>query len=167
MESDSSTSPKARFRFGFSGKRKRNSFSGNASVSSDDILESLTRQAESQLGFQEQHTQSLEVLAEGEEPTLSSETVLSTETPFGQVPRKKLGHYAIVAMGGVGLIVVWLYSSAKSLIGTAFLDSVLQRTGVHSVFANPAQVGIISLAAIITSAWVAARRRRARIQIQI
>ena len=166
MESDSSTSPKARFRFGFSGKRKRNDFSKNTNVSSDDILDSLTRQAASQLGFQEQQTQSLEVLAE-QEPTLSSETALSADTPFGQVPRKKLGHYVILAMGGLGLVVVWLYSSAKGLVGAAFLDSVLQRTGVHSVFANPAQVGIISLAALITSVWVAARRRRARLQIQI
>ena len=167
MESDSSTSPKARFRFGFSGKRKRNSFSGNASVSSDDILDSLTRQAASQLEFQEQHTQSLAVLAEEEEPTLSSETVLSAHTPFGRVQRKKLGGYVIVAMGGVGLLVVWLYSSAKGFLGTTFLDSVLQKTGVHSVFANPAQVGIISLAALIMSVWVAARRRRSRLQIQI
>ena len=167
MESDSSTSPKARFRFGFSGKRKRNSFSQNTNVSSDDILDSLTRQAASQLGFQEQHTQSLEVLAEGEEPTLSSEAVLSAETPFGQIPRRKIGHFVIVAMGGLGLLVVWLYSSAKGLIGAALLDSALQKTGVHSVFANPAQVGIISIAALITSVWVATRRRRARLQIQI
>lgn len=160
-------SPKARFRFGFSGKRKRNSFSQNTNVTSDDILDSLTRQAASQLGFQEQHTQSLEVLAEGEEPTLYSETVLSAETSSGQIPRRKLGHYMIAAMGGVGLLVVWLYSSAKGLIGAALLDSALQRIGVHSVFANPAQVGIISLAALIASVWVAARRRRARLQIQI
>lgn len=167
MESDSSTSPKARFRFGFSGKRKRNGFSGNTLVSSDDILDSLTRQAASQLGFQEQHTRSLEVLAEGEEQTLSSEPVLSAETPYGPVPRRKVGHYAIVAMGGIGLAVVWVYSSAKALIGTGFVDSILQRTGIHSVFSNPAQVGIVSLAALITSVWVAGRRKRARLQIQI
>ena len=166
MESDSGTSPKARFRFGFSGKRKGNRFSENTIVSSDDILDSLTRQAASQLGFQEQHTQSLEVLAE-EEPTLFSEPVLSAETTFSSVPRSKLGHFVIVAMGGVGLVVVWLFSSAKGVIGTAFLDSVLQRTGVHSVFANPVQVGVISIAALIMSIWVAARRRRARLQIQI
>ena len=166
MESDSSSSPKARFRFGFAGKRKRTSFS-ESSVSRDDILDSLTRQAASQLGFQEQHTQSLEVLAEGEEPTLISETVVPAETPFDHVPGRKLGHYVIVAMGGVGLVVVWLYSAAKGFMGTALLDSVLQRTGVNSAFANPAQVGIIAFAALILSVWVAARRRRARLQIRI
>lgn len=167
MESDSNTSPKARFRFGFTGKRKRNSFSQITNVSSDDILDSLTRQAASQLGFQEQHTKSLEVLSEENEPALSAETFLSSETPFSPVLRKKRGHFLIVAMGSVGFVVVWLYSSAKGLVGTASLDSILQRTGVHSVFANPAQVGIISLAALIMSLWVAARRRRARLQIRI
>ena len=167
LESDSAASPKARFRFGFSGKRNRNIPNESTRVSSDDILDSLTRQAASQLGFQEQHTQSLEVLADEDEPTLSAEPVFSAETPFSPVGRRKLGHYVIVVVGGAGLVVVWLYGSVKGLIGTAFLDSILQRMGVHSIFANPAQVGIISLAALLTSVWIAVRRRRARLLFHI
>ena len=166
MESDSDISPKARFKFGFSGKRKRNSYE-NTPVSSDDFLDSLTRQAASQLGFQEQHTRSLEILGEEDEPTISSESVLSTSTSFRPVLKRKLGHYAIVLMGGLGLVVVWLYSSAKGLMGMALLTSLLQRTGVNSVFANPLEVGIVSLAALVSSLWIAMRRRRLSLKIQI
>ena len=166
MASDTDPSPKARFKFGFSGKRKRNSFE-NTPVSSDDFLDSLTRQAASQLGFQEQHTRSLEILGEEDEPTISSGSALSTGTPFRSVQRRRLGHYAIVAMGGLGLVVVWLYSSTKGLMATRLLSSLVQRTGVNSVFANPLEVGIISLAALISSLWIAVRRRRLSLEVQV
>jgi len=67
-------------------------------VSSDDILDSLTRQAASQVGFREEQTQGLELLAETEEPTLYSEPIVSTETQIPEENVRRLGHYAFVIM---------------------------------------------------------------------
>ena len=167
LESDSQASPKARHRFGFSGKRKRPLPSVSTPVSSDDILDSLTRQAASQVGFREEQTQGLELLAETEEPTLYSEPIVSTETQIPEENVRRLGHYAFVIMCVVGMVVVWLYSSGRGMLDASLLTGLIPKTGVQSVFTDPLQIGIVSIIAMITGLWVALRRRASRLQFPL
>ncbi len=170
MESVDQDSPKARFRFGFSGKRKRAKpleETASLSVSSDDILESLTRQAASQVGSGEQQTQSLELIGEMDEQSLFSEPALETVGHTKLEIGRNLGHYAIVLMCLGGLAIVWLYSSGRQIFEASQWDAVVQKTGAQSVFANPVQIAIMSIFAMIIALWVAYRRRASRLQIPI
>ncbi len=170
MESVDQDSPKARFRFGFSGKRKRAKpleETASVSVSSDDILDSLTRQASSQVGVGEQQTQSLELIGETEEQGLFPEPTLATVGHTKLEVGRNLGRYAIVLMCLGGLFIVWLYSSGRQIFETTQWDAIVQKTGVQSVFANPAQIAIMSTFAMIIALWVAYRRRASRLQIPI
>jgi len=136
-------------------------------VSSDDILDSLTRQAASQVGFREEQTQGLELLAETEEPTLYSEPIVPTETQNYEENVRRLGHYAFVIMCVVGMVVVWLYSSGRGMLDASLLTGLIPKTGVQSVFTDPLQVGIVSIIAMITGLWVALRRRASRLQFPL
>ena len=170
MESVDQDSPKARFRFGFSGKRKRaKPFEQTASlsVSSDDILDSLTRQAASQVGVGEQPTQNLELIGETDEQSLFSEPTLATVGHTKIETGRNLGRYAIVLMCLGGLIIVWLYSSGRQVFQASQWDMFVQKTGVQSIFADPAQIAIMSIFATIIAVWVAHRRRASRLQIPI
>jgi hypothetical protein len=167
LESQPENAPKARHRFGFNGKRKRASRSEHTTVSSDEILESLTRQAASQVGFGEEQTQRLELLTEVEEPTLVHQPVVSNVRPFRRDSVRRSGHFVIVLMCIAGLIVVWLYSTGRGIFNGLPFNNVLQETSVRSLFANPIQMGIISMAALATALWVALRRRASSLQIPI
>ena len=170
MESVDQDSPKARFRFGFSGKRKRAKpleQTASLSVSSDDILDSLTRQASSQVGVGEQQTQSLELIGETDEQGLFSEPTLATVGHTRLETGRNLGRYAIVLMCLGGLAIVWLYSSGRQIFEAIQWDAIVQKTGVQSVFANPAQIAIMSIFAMIIALWIAYRRRVSRLQIPI
>ena len=170
MESVDQDSPKARFRFGFSGKRKRAKpleQTASLSVSSDDILDSLTRQASSQVGVGEQQTQSLELIGETDEQGLFSEPTLATVGHTRLETGRNLGRYGIVLMCLGGLAIVWLYSSGRQIFEAIQWDAIVQKTGVQSVFANPAQIAIMSIFAMIIALWIAYRRRASRLQIPI
>ena len=170
MESVDQDSPKARFRFGFSGKRKRAKpleETASLSVSADDILDSLTRQASSQVGVGEQQTQSLELIGETDEQGLFSEPTLATVGHTRLETGRNLGRYAIVLMCLGGLAIVWLYSSGRQIFEAFQWDAIVQKTGVQSVFANPAQIAIMSIFAMIIALWIAYRRRVSRLQIPI
>ncbi|MBO0887726.1 hypothetical protein J2P12_01355 [Candidatus Bathyarchaeota archaeon] len=165
MESEPEPSPRARHRFGFSGKTKRSRVPEHTALTSDDILESLTRQAASQVGFREEQTESLELLEETGEPTLVSEPVPVTETHFGNEPRR-LGHYAFVVMCVVGMTVVWLYSSGRDMLNPSVLTGIVSKTGVQTVFANLVQTGIVSAFALFAALWIAVRRRASRLRLE-
>jgi hypothetical protein len=120
------------------------------------------------MGLGERQTQRLQLLTETEEErALFSEPTVSTIAHLGGETNRRLGHYAIVLMGVGGMILVWLYGSGRGLFDTSLLNSVFQKTGVQPVFTNPAQVGIVSVIALITALWVALRRRASRILIPI
>jgi len=164
MESDPERTPKARHRFGFHGKRKRLEPSEHTTISSDEILDSLTRQAASQVGFDEEQTQRLELLTETEEPTMFREPIVSTMAQFRRDSVRRSGQYVIVLMCIAGMILVWLYSTGRGLFNGSLFSSVLQAISLQSLFANPLQIGIISITALTTSLWVAIRRRTSRLQ---
>ena len=167
MESQPDNTPKARHRFGFNGKRKRASPSEHTAISSDEILESLTRQAASQVGFGEEQTQRFELLTEEEEPTLLREPVASNVRQFRRDSVRRSGHYIIVLMCTAGMILVWLYSTGRGLFNGMPFNNALQGTSVRSLFTNPIQMGIILVAALTSALWVAVRRRASRLQIPI
>lgn len=162
MESEPYVSPKARHRFGFTGRKKIGTQPRDTLASKDEILDSLTRQAASQVGMGEQQTRTLEILAETEEPAPLSELPTSTIGEFKQVGNRRLGHYAIVAMAALGMIIVWIYNPGRSIVDSGFLTSIVQRATVQSVYSNPEQLGIISLVATTIAIWLAARRRSSR-----
>jgi hypothetical protein len=166
LEPDPEPTPKARFRFGFSGKRKHPRPQENTIVTSDDILDSLTRQAASQVGLGEQ-TQSLELIAETEEPTLFSEPATPTVAQFRRETSRRWGNYLIVLMCIGGMIVVWLYSSGRGILDASVLNTIVPTTAVQSMFANPLQVGVMSVIAMLTALWIAVRRRASRLHIQV
>src|SRR5437870_3291513 len=103
-----SRSPRARHRFGFSGPLTREK---KDRVTTDDILESLTRQAELRQKLGEDDRVGLEEIAGTEE--LIPLQGFNPEPEFPSVGAKKrsLGHLAFVLMLLTGLTVVWLYSS--------------------------------------------------------
>lgn len=167
MASDAERSPKARHRFGFSGKRKRtvpNGHLANVEVSSDDILDSLTKQAASQIGTGNTQTRTLELLDEIE-PTLSNSSEVLSGNEFIVPQGKGFGRYAIVLMGVAGMVAVWFFSFGRTLISSNILDLAIQRTNVRSVFANPGEIGIVSAISLGVASWLAIRRRSRRLQL--
>lgn len=141
----------------------------DTAVTRDDILDSLTRQAASQVGFGEQQTRRLEVLDEIDEDTEQVETSISTETmsEIKHRANRRFGHYLVPIMGIAGMIIVWLYSSGRGIFSTTLLSNIFTRTGVQSVFANPLQIGVMLVIAVFMGGWVAVRRRSSRFQIAI
>jgi hypothetical protein len=157
-----SRSPRARHRFGFSGpgpRRKENK------VTTDDILESLTRQAELRQKLGENDQVTLEEIAETED--LSRLQGFNTEPGFAlrTGEKRSLGHLAFVIMLLIGLTVVWLYSSISKPFDLASLNAIVQKSGVPSIFANQAQLGIIALAAAVGALWIRRRRRSSSLHL--
>jgi hypothetical protein len=119
------------------------------------------------VGLGEQQTQSLELISETEEPTLFAEPATSTVEQFRRETGRRLGNYLIVIMCIGGMIVVWLYGSGRGVFDASVLSTILPKAAAQSVFASPAQVGIMSVIAMITAFWIAIRRRASRLHVQI
>ena len=151
-----SKSPKAPHRFGSSG---RPTIEKKDRVTTDDILASLTRQAElkQKLGKEDQLT--LEEIAETEDLSRFQGFSAETDSPFMVAGRKSYGHLVFVFMLLTGLTVVWLYSSISKPFDLASLEGVLQKSGVQSIFANLSQLGIMALAALVGALWIRRNRR--------
>ena len=161
MGSDS-RSPRARHRFGFSGlvarpKRDR--------VTNDDILDSLTRQAELRQKLGKNDQVRLEEIAEIED--LSRFEGLNHEpAPASKMAEKRsFAHLAFIFTLVIGLTVSLLYGSISKPFDLVWLDAIIQRSGVSSIFANPAQLGIIALVAVLGALWIRHRRRVSSLHI--
>jgi len=102
-----------------------------------------------------------------DEQSLFSEPALETVGHTKLETGRNLGHYAIVLMCLGGLAIVWLYSSGRQIFEASQWDAVVQKTGAQSVFANPVQIAIMSIFAMIIALWVAYKRRASRLQIPI
>ena len=155
MASDS-RSPKAHHRFGFCGPLTRQK---KDRVTADDILDSLTRQAELRQKLGERDEVRLEEIAETED--LSRFQGLNPGPVSAPLVgrNRSFGHLAFIFMLSGGLAVVWLFSSASKRFDLASLDGIIQKSGVQSIFANQAQLGIIVLAAVIGALLIRRRRR--------
>lgn len=160
MGSDS-RSPKARHRFGFSGPLTRQK---KDKVTTDDILESLTRQAELRQKLGERDTVRLEEIAETED--LSRFQGFNPEpVSIPEMANRSLGHLVFVIMLLCGLTVVWLYSSISKPFDLASLNEIIQKSDLQSIFANQAQLGIIAIAAFVGALWIRHRKRSSNLQL--
>lgn len=161
VASEEEKSPRAKHRFGFSGVHKRPKRPETATP--DEILDSLTRQAGSQTELGEAQTKRLELLMEPEE-TLRLEEV---EEPYQRHSenRKSLGHFAFALMLLIGMAAVWLYTRGSRFYDPAYINRLVQSTGIQRVFTNPTQVGVIFSVASILALWIARRRRHASLNI--
>lgn len=159
MGSDS-RSPSARHRFGFSGPLARQK---KDRVTADDILDSLTRQAELRQKLGQKDEVRLEEIAEVED--LSRFQGFNPEPASPSiVVKRSFGHLAFVLMLLGGLTVVWLYSSISKPFDLASLNGIIQKSGIQSIFGNQAQLGIIALAALLGALWIRRRRRGSGLQ---
>jgi hypothetical protein len=134
-------------------------------VTPDDILDSLTRQAASQVGFGSQQEEGFDVLNEPEEQRQGSEPTLSTVGQLRLPSNRSLGRIGIIAMCLGGFLIIWLYSSGRNVFNGSQLNTLVQKTGVQSIFSNLPQVAIMSIFAMTIALWIAVRRRASRIQI--
>jgi hypothetical protein len=151
-----SSSPRARHKFGFGGKTSRTK---TDTVTPDDILDSLTRHAESRhrLGT-ENEVNSAEF---GEAENLAETEQYDPEPPTTS-PRernKNLGHVALALMLLCGLTIVWLYASVRKAIDLTSIGRVIQSSGVESVFANQLQLAIVATAGLAGLLWIWHQRR--------
>jgi hypothetical protein len=151
-----SRSPKAHHRFGFSGPLTRQK---KDTVTADDILDSLTRQAELRQKLGERDEVRLEEIAETEDLSRFQGLNPGPVSAPLVARNRSFGHLAFIFMLSGGLAVVWLFSSASKRFDLASLDGIIQKSGVQSIFANQAQLGIIVLAALIGALLIRRRRR--------
>jgi hypothetical protein len=151
-----SGSARARHRFGFSGPPTRQK---RDRVTADDILDSLTRQAEIRQKLVERDQVRIEDIVETEDLSqfqgFGPEAASSSPT----AKERSVGHIAFVFMLFAGLTVVWLYNSISKRFDLASLIGIIQKSGVQSVFANQTQLGIIAMAALLGALWIRHRRR--------
>jgi len=158
-----SKSPKARHRFGFSG---RPTIEKKDRVTTDDILASLTRQAELRQKLGKEDQLALEEIAGTEDLSRFQGFNPETDSPFTMAGRKSYGHIVFVFMLLTGLTVVWLYSSISKPFDLSSLDRVLQKSGVQLIFANMSQLGVIALAALVGALWIRRKRRGSSLQLR-
>jgi len=151
-----SRSPKAHRRFGFSGPLTRQN---KDRVTTDDILASLTRQAELRQKLGEKDQMRLEEIAETKD--LSQFQGFNPEPQSPSLVERKIGfgHLAFVFMLLIGLIVVWLYSSISKPFDLVSWEGIIQKSGVRSIFGSLSQFGIMALAALVTALWIRRKRR--------
>ncbi len=155
MGSDS-RSPRTRHRFGFSGPVTRQR---KDKVTTDDILDSLTRQAELKQKLGENDSLRLEEIAGTEQLIQFQGFNPEPALPSTVAKKRSFGHLVFVFMLLTGLTVVWLYSSISKPFDLASLNGFIQKSGIQSIFANQAQLGIIALAAFLGALWIRHRRR--------
>ncbi len=157
-----SASPRAHHRFGFSGPLARQK---KVRVTTDDILDSLTRQAELKEKLGEKDSVRLEEIVETED--LSRFQGFNPEPVFSpkMAQNRSLGHLAFVFMLLGVLSVVWLSGSVSKRFDLSSLNGIIQKSGVQSILANPAQLGIIALVALLAALWIRRRRRNSSLHL--
>jgi hypothetical protein len=134
-------------------------------VTADDILDSLTRQAELRQKLGEKNRVKLEEITETED--LSRFQGFNPEPASGSMMTKdrSVGRLAFIFMLIGGLTVVWLYSSISKPFDLASLNGIIQKSGVQSIFANQFQFGIVAVAALLGALWIRRRRRRSSLRL--
>ena len=157
-----SRSPRARHRFGFSGPPTRQK---KERVTSDDFLDSLTRQAELWQNLGEDDSVRLEEIA-GTEELIQIQRFNPEPALTSKIPKKRsVGQLAFVFMLLTGLTVIWLYSSISKPFDLTSLNGIIQRPGIRSIFANQARLGIIALASVLGALWIRHRRRGSSLRL--
>ena len=128
-------------------------------VTKDDILDSLTRQAELRQKLGENDQVRLEEIAEIEDLSRFQGLNHEPEAASKTAERGRFADLAFIFMLLIGLTVAWLYGSISKPFDLASLNAIIQKSSVPLIFADQAELGIIALAAVIGALWIRQRRR--------
>ncbi len=151
--SKSSSSPKARFRFGFSGHLTRKE---EEAVSVDDILDSLSQRAQLSECLDETAGTVFEGKGEGSGVPLGV-----SDTITRQARKNGLGKFAFAFLLMTGVFVVWLYGALDAVLEGTTVGRLTQSPLYSSAFTDPVKLAILALGCLIPVMLVK-RRRRAR-----
>lgn len=159
--SSSSRPPRSRYRFGFRGKRPgRNT----QAATTDEILESLTRQA----GLMEEHREKralgLQTILETEP---SEEVLQPSPLELGTIRKRmkirSIGGFVFAAMLIGGLTFLWVYSRLSRTLNLQSVAS-LQQTISRAGFADWQKVALIALSAFTIALMARRSRNKARLR---
>jgi hypothetical protein len=155
--SSSGRPPRSKYRFGFRGKR-----SGRAPqpATTDEILDSLTRQAKLMEKNGEERTIGLQTILEVDpphEPTRSSN--LESSKTFERLKPGSLRKFAFAIMLLIGLAFVWVYSRLSQTLNPPTL-TMLQQTISRTGFGDWQKIVFIAFCAFVI-ALLAHRKKQA------
>jgi hypothetical protein len=161
--SSSSRPPRSRYRFGFTGKRPaRNA----QAATTDEILDSLTRQARLMEKAGEERTLGLQTILEVE-PGVELLDSLSLPESSPKVTRLKTWNFGKLAFGVMligGLTFVWIYSRLSQGLSAQSLAK-LQQTVSRVGFADWQKIVLMALCALAIALF--ARRSTNRMRSRV
>jgi hypothetical protein len=156
--SSSGRPPRTRYRFGFRGKRARNS----QTATTDEILDSLTRQAKSMQKDGEERTVGLQTILESERTQeLAQAPRFEPSSKFELSKTRNLGRSIFAAMLVGGLAFLWIYSRLSQTLNMQSF-ATLQQTISSAGFANWQKVALIALSAFTIAVLTRRSRGKAR-----
>jgi hypothetical protein len=157
--SSSDRPPRSKYRFGFRGKRVGRS---PQLATTDEILDSLTRQAKLMEADGAARTVGLETLLEVETSEESSQSSnLEPNQPFQTLKTWTLGKSVFTLMLLAGVVFLWIYSKLLRNLDLANL-TILQQRVVDPGFADPQKVALVAICAFAFA--LLARRSRSRVR---
>ena len=137
MGSEHPRSPRARFRFGFTGKVKE---SQEDSVSVDDILESLGRGVE----LSDRLREDARVVLDNEEAGGHVSAGLPGSV-LGRARKVVVGKFAFVIVLLGGVFTLWTYGTLRSVTDPSTLDGLIQSPAYPAVFTDPMRLIAVAL----------------------
>ncbi len=158
--SSSSRPLRSRYRFGFRGKRPgRNA----EAATTDEILDSLTRQAKLMEKDGEERTLGLQTILEFEpsEETLHSSSLLDSNPKVTRSKSWNFGKLTFALMLIGGLTFLWIYSRLSRSFNPQSL-ALLQQTISRAGFADWQKIGLMAFCAFLIA--LLARRSSSRIR---
>ncbi len=149
--SSSSRPSRSRYRFGFRGKRPARTAQ---TATTDEILDSLTRQAKVIEDNGEQRTLELQTILEAEpDETLLQRSTLAPRRPLLPVKTKNLGKFTFAAMLIGGLTLLWNYSRLSRIFNPPNLPAI-EQTISRAGFGDSQKIALVALCALTTSLLV-------------
>jgi hypothetical protein len=152
--------PRSKYRFGFKGKRHMRD---SQAATTDEILESLTRQAKSMETCEKQRALGLETLVEVElKEAIQPSNLVGPPTP-GQIRYSHLAKYIFATMLAAGLTFLWIYSRLSKTIDMRSLNN-LQQAISRAGFADALRIELILASALLVAIIVRHSRTKVRAQ---
>jgi len=160
--SSSDRPPRSRYRFGFRGKRPRRN---TQATTTDEILDSLTRQAKSMEKDGEERTLELQTILEADPGEGHLQSLRSEQDPI--VERSKswnFGKLSFAIMLAGGLTILWIFSRLSQSVSQESL-AMLQQTISRAGFTDWQKIALMAICAfaIATLARRSTRKMRSRV----